>query len=155
MTEEANQEAAGFVILTRDDFHGEESPLVRIIPLRTKDGQRVTADHLASMEPRAAFVTAVLYNDAVTVPYRSRIPRLTDSATPTTSASSPRRRRRRPRSLPSRILLTNNRAWIAAETVRARLPWRDLRQPAVACRGSCRVFGPSLKLMAGKRIGCF
>ncbi|KQQ18686.1 hypothetical protein ASF48_17345 [Rathayibacter sp. Leaf299] len=118
LAEEANQEAAGFVVLSREDLDGPESPWVRIDPLRTADGERVTVEHLASIEPRAAFVTTY-YDDTPTVTYAIQDPTAHGFSYAYNAPAEPETdEEKAAKSAERRILLANNRAWIAAETVR-------------------------------------
>ncbi|PPG79306.1 chromosome partitioning protein [Rathayibacter sp. AY1D2] len=118
LVEEANQEAAGFTVLTRDQVDGEGSAWVVIDPLRTEDGKRVTVEHIATIEPRGVLVSTI-YDGNTHVSYAIQDPAAHGFSYAYNAPAAPETEEEKAaKSAERRILLANNRAWIAAETVR-------------------------------------
>lgn len=112
---EADLKAGGFEILDRDRGY-YETDYVRISELVTKDGDRVSIEHVAESEGRAAFVrvyitgeadVAYFLRDFKTAGFRKNAGSGATSGPMTDEQKAERK-----------TLIANNKAWASAETVR-------------------------------------
>ena len=121
---EQEQTANGFQLLTRSDAYGEGTAWVALRKLRTGDDAPVTAEHIASVPVRGALIDTrwngeidVTYfvqeptEAGFTYAYRGDVPAA--ALTPEEAEEE-----RVEKSAERKVLIANNKAWIAAETVR-------------------------------------
>lgn len=111
---EAELTARGFAILDSEVYYGDTSH-TSIRDLRKEDGSRVDAADIENVEGRAAYVRVVFTGKSADVSYYLSDPRAAgfrkeggNTAGPMTDEQKAERR----------ILVANNKAWNAAETVR-------------------------------------
>ncbi|PPG89006.1 chromosome partitioning protein [Rathayibacter sp. AY1F3] len=121
---EQEQIANDFQVLTRSDAYGEGSPWVALRKLRTADGEQVTAEHIAAIPVRGALIDTRWNGDidvthfvqepteaGFTYAYRGDVPAA--ALTPEEAEEE-----RVEKSAERKVLIANNKAWTAAETVR-------------------------------------
>ncbi|NRG43106.1 ParB/RepB/Spo0J family partition protein [Rathayibacter sp. VKM Ac-2835] len=121
---EQEQTANGFQLLTRSDAYGEGTAWVALRKLRTADDAPVTAEHITSVPVRGALIDTrwngeidVTYfvqeptGAGFTYAYRGDVPAA--ALTPEEAEEE-----RVEKSAERKVLIANNKAWNAAETVR-------------------------------------
>ncbi|MCJ1697933.1 ParB/RepB/Spo0J family partition protein [Rathayibacter caricis] len=125
MLAKAEQEHAanGYQVLTRTDAYGEGTAWVSLYKLRTEDGQQVTAEHIAAVPNRGVLIDTD-WRGEVTATYLVQDPTAAGlvyahggaPADPLTEEQIEEERVEK--SAERKILIANNKAWNAAETVR-------------------------------------
>ncbi|MCM6761137.1 ParB/RepB/Spo0J family partition protein [Rathayibacter sp. ZW T2_19] len=125
MLAKAEQEhtANGFQVLTRSDAYGEGTPWVSLYKLRTEDGGQVTAEHAAAVPTRGVLIDTD-WRGEVSATYLVQDPTAAGlvyahggaPADPLTEEQIEEERVEK--SAERKILIANNKAWNAAETVR-------------------------------------
>lgn len=120
---EQEHTANGFQVLTRTDAYSEESPWVALHKLRTEDGAQITAEHITAVPTRGVLIDTN-WRGEITATYLVQDPTTAGlvyahggaPAEPLTEEQIEEERVEK--SAERKMLIANNKAWTAAETVR-------------------------------------
>jgi len=110
----ADLTARGFAVLdSRPGYNDKSHTSIR--DLRTADGERVTVEHIADVDGRAAYVGFGWGSDKPSIEYYLTDPRAAGFRTESASAAGPMTDEQKAE---RRQLIANNKAWASAEVVR-------------------------------------